>query len=332
MPGARQARPTPQPLAGAQAVGNDFFRQRWARADNRHLATDDVEQLGQFVDRGAAQPAANTGNARVFRHFETRAPPLAEHRQRVFATFGIHNHRAKLPQPKGFARFADTHLGKEHGATVIQPDEGCYSQKQRRKDNQRQHRKENVGSPFHRERCAFTHPLFTCRMGKGTKHEGRIADQIASPKPERFLYQAPHPFGTGPSHELWRARDRPGIIIEQAPDTENNRHGQLRAVLGNPDFLFGNPHADQQNRRAGCVDRIDEAVVIIGGRIAVIGAGNSQSLMGASHCGGNGRGNAGFAAQQEQRLAGSRCFGANFGKQVRAIQVFGDLSPGHFCS
>src|SRR5262249_2379765 len=40
-------------------------RDRRAGADDRHLAAQDVEQVGDLVERGAAQDAAGSGDARV---------------------------------------------------------------------------------------------------------------------------------------------------------------------------------------------------------------------------------------------------------------------------
>ena len=59
-----------EPLVVAQ-------RQR-PRADEAHLAAQDVPQLGQLVDREAAQDAADRRDARVVPDLEDRAVGLVE--------------------------------------------------------------------------------------------------------------------------------------------------------------------------------------------------------------------------------------------------------------
>ena len=70
----------------ARRVVVDLGRDRRARADDRHLAAQDVDQVGDLVERGAAQEAAGAGDPRVVAG-DDRADP-----DRV----GAGDHRAQL--------------------------------------------------------------------------------------------------------------------------------------------------------------------------------------------------------------------------------------------
>ena len=65
MPGRTRSRRT-----RVDGVARDLGRQRRPRADQAHVAAQDVDQLGQLVDRVAAQPAAGPGDPRVVLHLE----------------------------------------------------------------------------------------------------------------------------------------------------------------------------------------------------------------------------------------------------------------------
>jgi len=50
-------------------------RERGSRADERHLAANDVQQLRQLVDAGAAQAPADLGDPGVVLQLVEAAPP-----------------------------------------------------------------------------------------------------------------------------------------------------------------------------------------------------------------------------------------------------------------
>src|SRR3546814_20101512 len=54
-------------LLAASAQGRDGLRQKRSRADEGHLAFQDVPELRQFVQPGPAKKAANRGNPLVVR-------------------------------------------------------------------------------------------------------------------------------------------------------------------------------------------------------------------------------------------------------------------------
>ena len=62
---AGQARPDVEPLALPLGVRVDLVAQRRPRPDQAHLAADDVPELRQLVDRGAAKDAADARDPAV---------------------------------------------------------------------------------------------------------------------------------------------------------------------------------------------------------------------------------------------------------------------------
>ena len=103
------------PVAGG--VAPDLLHERGierdrmgARSDQRHVAPDDVPQLRQLVQAGAAQPAPDRSDAPVVgaRLHERRA--------------GLMAHGAKLEQLEHVVAEALTRLAEQGGTGRVQPD------------------------------------------------------------------------------------------------------------------------------------------------------------------------------------------------------------------
>src|SRR3954465_15878433 len=67
-----------QPAVYVRLVARDLARQRRPRADQAHVALDDVEQLRQLVERPLAQEAADRRDPRVVADLEQQAVALVE--------------------------------------------------------------------------------------------------------------------------------------------------------------------------------------------------------------------------------------------------------------
>ena len=80
-------------------VKREVLHQEGPGADEAHLAAQDVEQLGQFIDGGGAQPSTE------------RCEPLGIGEQGAAAIAGV-GHRAELQQPEGFADVAGALLSE----------------------------------------------------------------------------------------------------------------------------------------------------------------------------------------------------------------------------
>src|SRR5699024_8570718 len=81
---------------GATVVRRDLAGERRARADEAHVAAQDVEELRQLVEGVAAQQPAERGDARVVAQLEQRARALVEVGEVVDLSLRAHTHRAEL--------------------------------------------------------------------------------------------------------------------------------------------------------------------------------------------------------------------------------------------
>jgi hypothetical protein len=102
-----------RPLTCAQPVmpGLSASRPRW-RSDDRHLALEDVDEVGQLVDRGAAQQRADLGDPAVTIIDGKPRPHL----------LGARDHRAQLEHVERRAVLADAMLAVDRVALGLQAD------------------------------------------------------------------------------------------------------------------------------------------------------------------------------------------------------------------
>src|SRR5262245_59754264 len=77
----------------------DEDRAFWPRPDQAHLAANDVEQLGQFIDPQFANPSAHSRYARIAFVGPDRAVRL-----------GVHAHRTELDDPERLVMKPDPFL------------------------------------------------------------------------------------------------------------------------------------------------------------------------------------------------------------------------------
>src|SRR2546423_13051681 len=73
LPDASEPRPDRQPPALPALVERDLLRQRRTRADDAHVAAQDVDELRQLVDAVLAQETADRRHPRVVLPLENRA-------------------------------------------------------------------------------------------------------------------------------------------------------------------------------------------------------------------------------------------------------------------
>src|SRR5438045_2221562 len=83
--------------------------------DETHLAPQDVDELGQLIERGAPQKASDTRDARVVGELEQPAG-LVEVNQLGLEPLGAVDHRAELDDREALAVAPDPRLPEEHGA------------------------------------------------------------------------------------------------------------------------------------------------------------------------------------------------------------------------
>ncbi len=87
-----------------------------SRTNKGHLASKDVEKLGEFVDAGAAEKASQAGNSGVVGYFEDGAFGLVELLDETPLVVSVGVHRAEFQHTEGLSVYAETPLGKKDWA------------------------------------------------------------------------------------------------------------------------------------------------------------------------------------------------------------------------
>lgn len=126
-------------FAEVVAVALDFLRDDWARADEAHVAADDVPELWQLVEAGLTQEGAELGDARVVLELEVLLP--------LFAGLGVflevflegflcvRDHGLELVAREEHAMLADALMGKDDVALVADGDhDGQHDEYRRNQD------------------------------------------------------------------------------------------------------------------------------------------------------------------------------------------------------
>lgn len=114
-------------LAEIDAVALDFFGDNRARADEAHVAADDVPELRQLVEAGLAEEGAELCDARVVLELEVRFPLLAGlgvlPEVLLKGLLGVWDHGLELIARKEPAIFADALVGEDDMALVVDGDD-----------------------------------------------------------------------------------------------------------------------------------------------------------------------------------------------------------------
>ena len=108
--------------------------------DDAHLAGEDVQELGQLVERGPADEAADAGDARVVPHLEDRARGLVLRAQRLEAGLGVDVHAAELEHLERAPVLADPGLAEEDRARGLELDGDGGGDEGRREEEDRRRR------------------------------------------------------------------------------------------------------------------------------------------------------------------------------------------------
>ena len=119
-----------EPAALALGVLVDLDLHRRPRAHERHLAGEHVDQVRQLVDRVAAQPGADAGDARV---------AGVDDQPRAHA-LGVGDHRAQLVELERLAVEPDAALAVDRVPVGLEPDQDRRHGQQRRREQQRRRR------------------------------------------------------------------------------------------------------------------------------------------------------------------------------------------------
>ena len=178
----------------ALAIQGALLGKIGARPDQTHLALDDIDQLGKFIETELAQEATHAGDARVMPELLILFPFLLQGGVRLQQLrkhlIGIHAHGAKFQHAEGFAVTALAHLAVKDRAFRIQADEqgnesedGRTSQQQDERAGQIAHALDQAGPPVEQVAAdgEAEHALQVNGLDALAAHptEGRNQDEVA---------------------------------------------------------------------------------------------------------------------------------------------------------
>ncbi len=123
--------------AGDALEGVHLLRNPRAGADEGHIALEDVEQLGEFIERGGAQELAHEGGALLIR-------------QELAFRIASVGHGAEFDDAEGLAAAADAGLQEEGIAALKEHEQNQDEQQQRRERQQQEEREKEVADALAR--------------------------------------------------------------------------------------------------------------------------------------------------------------------------------------
>jgi len=151
LPQARDAGDDVEALAVLERVLLHLLRHGRARTDEAHVADEDVPQLRQLVDAGAADEPADRRDARVVLHLEDDAVlRLVLREQLGLARLGVLVHAAELVELEMAAVAPDADLAEDDGAGARQPDGRRDAEKDGRQENESEAAADDVHQPLDR--------------------------------------------------------------------------------------------------------------------------------------------------------------------------------------
>ena len=119
---------------GVGSHGEGFVGGKGARADEAHLAEKDIKELGEFIERGEAEEAANFCDPRILFDFKDWATHFVEGFKFGVLHFCITDHSTKLVHGEWIAMTAATLLKEKSGPRGFKsdgdPDDGKYGEKE----------------------------------------------------------------------------------------------------------------------------------------------------------------------------------------------------------
>src|SRR3954454_24395589 len=129
----------------------DLVRERGARADEAHVAADDIPQLRDLVERQSPQHTTDPRDAWI----------ALVHRVAGSFTLGADSHRAQLDELEARAAQADSPLPIEDGTAVVELDRDSGRCKCRTGARQPESRERRIDEAVHRVPSAFAHTAGT---------------------------------------------------------------------------------------------------------------------------------------------------------------------------
>ncbi len=119
---------------GVGSHGEGFVGGKGARTDEAHLAEKDIEELGEFIERGEAEEVADFRDPRIFFYFKDWATHFVKGFKFGVLHFCITDHSAKFVHGERVAMTTATLLKEKGGPSGFKsdgdPDDGKYGGKE----------------------------------------------------------------------------------------------------------------------------------------------------------------------------------------------------------
>lgn len=131
------------------SVPGDLAFERWARADERHVALDHVEQLRQFVERVPPDEAADPGDPRVLADLEQHSGTDVVIGDVVLVLVGADDHAAELVHRERGSAASHPLLTEEDRSSAADLDRDRDGEQCRRDHHQDQHREDPIEDVLH---------------------------------------------------------------------------------------------------------------------------------------------------------------------------------------
>src|SRR5437016_6164774 len=107
-------------------IGFHFAWKWWSWSHQAHGTSEDVEQLGEFIQAVPTKDAAHSSNSRVILDFEKNALALVAVLKFSKPSLRIHDHRSKFEHLEVSALYADTILPKQNWPFTAHPNQKSY--------------------------------------------------------------------------------------------------------------------------------------------------------------------------------------------------------------
>lgn len=100
----------------------NLFRQMWSRTDKWHISFDDIDEIGELIDRVSSHPSTDFCDTRIFINLKKwPIHSLVFLPNMIFLGFCINKHRTKLVDTKQSAIFPYSKLHKPRWSRCLFP-------------------------------------------------------------------------------------------------------------------------------------------------------------------------------------------------------------------
>src|SRR6266568_821363 len=226
------------------------------RADQRHLAPQDIQHLRQLVERETTQESPDGRYTRIVLDLEERTGGLVVSLERALAGGRVGVHRPELHHPERLLSEPDAPVAIEHRAARAELDRNGHREPERQAGDDDQARHDEVEAPLQR-------PFRSCERGRAQLEQrralagnvfGTLQEQLGGARRDLYL-----------GSEAVRILDE---LEELALGEATIRHDELVDVVL-PQDAWHRVEATQHAQVAGVATRSDRAEELVANPTAI---------------------------------------------------------------